>query len=118
MFQMEWTELFQNKTVKFLINVDSNLDFCQISNNFVITLISTIVIMEVSIVQIGNSKGLRLSKTVLEKYKIRETVEMILEEDQIVIRPSVKPRQGWSEAFEAMNANGDDKLLIEDIFND
>jgi len=54
----------------------------------------------------------------LEKYKIRETVKMILEEDQIVIRPSIKPRQGWSEAFEAMNANGDDKLLIEDVFDD
>lgn len=74
--------------------------------------------MEVSIVQIGNSKGLRLSKTVLEKYNIRDTVEMILEEDQIVIRPTVKPRQGWSKAFEAMNACGDDKLLIKDVFND
>jgi len=43
---------------------------------------------------------------------------MILEEDQIVIRPSLKPRQGWSEAFEAMNVNGDDKLLIQDVFED
>ena len=51
-------------------------------------------------------------------YKIRDRVEMILEEDQIVIRPSVKPRQGWSEAFETMNENGDDKLLIQDIFDD
>jgi antitoxin MazE len=74
--------------------------------------------MEVSIIQIGNSKGLRLSKTVLEKYKIHESVEMILEEEQIVIRPLTKPRQGWGEAFKAMNANGDDKLMINDVFED
>ncbi len=74
--------------------------------------------MEVSIVQIGNSKGLRLSKTVLEKYNIHESVEMILEEDQIVIRPLTKPRQGWDEAFSAMNADGDDKLLIDDVFEE
>jgi len=63
--------------------------------------------MEVSIVQIGNSKGLRLSKTVIEKYNIRDSVEMIFEEEQIVIRASTMPRQGWDEAFKAMNANGD-----------
>jgi antitoxin MazE len=55
--------------------------------------------MEVSIVKIGNSKGLRLSKTVIDKYNIRDSVEMILEEEQIVIRPSTKPRQGWGPCF-------------------
>lgn len=74
--------------------------------------------MEVSIVQIGNSKGLRLSKTVIEKYNIRDSVELILEEEQIVIRASTKPRQGWDEAYKAMNANGDDKLLISDVFDE
>jgi len=74
--------------------------------------------MEVSIVKIGNSKGLRLSKTVIDKYNIRDSVEMILEEEQIIIRPSTKPRQGWDHAFKAMNDNGDDKLLINDVFDD
>lgn len=35
--------------------------------------------MEVSIISIGNSKGIRLSKTLLEKYNIRHKVELILE---------------------------------------
>ena len=74
--------------------------------------------MEVSVVQIGNSKGLRLSKTILEKYKIRDKVEMILEEEQIVIRASTNPKKGWDEAFKAINANADDQLLIDDVFND
>ena len=64
------------------------------------------------------SKVLQLSKTVLDKYKIRDTVEMILEKEQIVIRASTKPRKGWDEAFKAMNENGDDQLLMNDVFDD
>ena len=33
--------------------------------------------MEAAIIKIGNSKGLRLSKTILEKYNIKDKVEMI-----------------------------------------
>jgi antitoxin MazE len=40
--------------------------------------------MEVSIIQIGNSKGLRLSKTILDKYQIKEKLEMILENDHSI----------------------------------
>ena len=31
--------------------------------------------MEVSIIRIGNSKGLRLSKTILDKYQINDKIE-------------------------------------------
>lgn len=73
--------------------------------------------MEISIISIGNSKGIRLSKTILEKYKITDTVELILEEECIVIRPKTEPRKGWDTAFEAMHNNGDDKLIIDDILD-
>ncbi|HLN72528.1 MAG: AbrB/MazE/SpoVT family DNA-binding domain-containing protein [Methylococcaceae bacterium] len=72
--------------------------------------------MEVSVVKIGNSRGIRFSKTLLEKYNIRDTVELILEKDQIVIRPMAKPRKDWDKAFMEMHANGDDELLIDDVF--
>jgi antitoxin MazE len=42
--------------------------------------------MRTSIIQIGNAKGLRLSKTILEKYGFRDKVELILEDNQLVIR--------------------------------
>ncbi len=74
--------------------------------------------MEVSIIQIGNSKGLRLSKTILDKYQIKEKMEMILENDHIVLRPFKEPRKGWSEAFQEMHVAGDDQLLIDDVFDD
>ncbi len=74
--------------------------------------------MEVSVVKIGNSKGIRFSKTLIEKYNIKDTVELILEKGQIVIKPLQKPRKGWEKAFAEMAANGDDKLLIDDVFED
>ena len=74
--------------------------------------------MEVSVIKIGNSKGIRLSKTLLERYNIRDTVDLILEKGEIIIRPLSKPRKGWDKAFAEMNANGDDKLLIDDFFDD
>lgn len=74
--------------------------------------------MEVSVIKIGNSKGIRLSKTMLEKYNIKDSVSITLEDDQIVIKPVSEPRKGWDIAFEEMSKNGDDSLLIDDAFND
>lgn len=74
--------------------------------------------MEVSVIKIGNSRGIRFSKTILEKYNIRDRVELVLEKGQIVIRPLSKPRSGWDKAFMEMHANGDDQLLVDDVFED
>lgn len=74
--------------------------------------------MEVSIVQIGNSKGIRFSKTIIEKYNLKDKVDLILEKGQIIIKPLTKPRKGWNEAFMKMSEQGDDKLLFDDVFED
>ena len=74
--------------------------------------------METRIIKIGNSKGLRLSKTILDKYQIKEKVELILEEGQIVLRPIESPRKNWEDKFKEMAKNGDDELLIDDVFGD
>jgi antitoxin MazE len=74
--------------------------------------------MDISIIPIGNSKGIRLSKTLLEKYNIRDTVELIMEKGYIILRPRSNPRKGWEKAFRRMHENGDDKPLMADIFND
>jgi len=74
--------------------------------------------MDISIIPIGNSKGIRLSKTLLEKYNIKDTVELILEKGYIIIRPKQTPRKGWEKAFQRMHVNGDDKQLMADIFED
>lgn len=74
--------------------------------------------METSIIKIGNSKGLRLSKTILEKYHIKDKVELILEKGQIILRPIESPRKNWEEKFKEMANNNDDELIINDVFED
>lgn len=74
--------------------------------------------MEVSVIKIGNSKGIRLAKTILEKYEIKDSVELIMKEGFLILKPVKKVRVGWDEAFKEMAKNGDDELLMEDIFED
>jgi len=72
--------------------------------------------MEISIIKIGNSKGFRLPKTLIEKYNIKDKVELILEKGYFILKPIATPRNGWEASFKEMNKNGDDKLLFNDVF--
>ena len=72
--------------------------------------------MELSIIQIGNSKGFRLSKTLIDKYKIKDKVELILEKGYFILKPIDQPRKDWDIAFKEMHDNGDDQLLFNDVF--
>lgn len=74
--------------------------------------------MDISIIPIGNSKGIRLNKTLLEKYNITDTVELILEKEYIILKPKASARTGWEKAFKKMHENGDDKLLMPDVLED
>ena len=74
--------------------------------------------MEISIIKIGNSKGLRLSKDILTRYNIKDKVELVLEKGYIILKPKAEPRKGWDKAFEKMHDNEDDQLLMDDVFED
>ncbi len=74
--------------------------------------------MDVSVISIGNSKGIRLAKTLLEKYNITDKVELILEKGYIILKPVSEPRTGWENEFKKMHENGDDKLFVSDVFDD
>jgi len=74
--------------------------------------------MEINIIKIGNSKGLRLSKSILEQYNINEKVEVILEKGRIILKPIEKPRKNWKASFKQMRKENDDQLLLDDVFKD
>jgi antitoxin MazE len=74
--------------------------------------------MEISVVKIGNSKGIRLSKTLLERYNIKDSVELIMEKGYIILKPKEEVRKGWGEAFREMHETGDDQALMSDVFED
>ena len=74
--------------------------------------------MELSIIRIGNSKGIRLSKSILQRYNIQDKVEVILEKGRIILKPVPNTRQGWGDAFRKMHDKKEDTLLIPDVFQD
>lgn len=74
--------------------------------------------MELSVINIGNSKGIRLSKTILEKYSIHDKIELILMKNYFILKPKTEPRKEWEKAFKKMHENGDDQLLMDDAFED
>ncbi len=77
-----------------------------------------VVLLEVNVVKVGNSKGVRIPAPFLKQLGISERVSMEVEGDALVIRPVGAPRQGWEEAFKRMRGNDDDLLLVEEILDD
>ena len=74
--------------------------------------------MTASVVQIGNSRGIRLPKNILRELNIRDEVEMTIHNDSLIIKNAErKPREGWNEAFSKMSKNKEDKLLMENMDN-
>ena len=75
--------------------------------------------MEIDVIKIGNSKGIRLPLPILKQCGIDSKVELEIEDNRIIIKPVKTPRQGWAEVFELMHKKGDDSLLVEEeIDND
>ena len=68
--------------------------------------------ISVPLVQIGNSRGIRLPKTLIEQLGFGEQVEITIRQNSLVIRPSAPPpRAGWEDQFRVMAEHGDDRLL-------
>jgi antitoxin MazE len=75
--------------------------------------------MKLSVVRIGNSRGIRIPKPLLDQCHITEAVELKIEGKRIVLTPlKSKPRQGWAAAADRMHEAGDDELLIPDVFEE
>ena len=69
------------------------------------------MIIKTRIVQIGNSKGIRVPKVLLEHAQLPDEVELQAEHGRLIVRAARGPRAGWAEAAKAMRDRGDDRLL-------
>lgn len=67
--------------------------------------------MKAQIVRIGNSKGIRIPKTLLQEAQLEGEVDLQAEPGRILISKAAKPRAGWAEAARRMRERGEDQLL-------
>ena len=63
------------------------------------------------VVKIGNSRGIRIPRTLLEQAGLVDEVEMKVEGNQLIIHPVHAPRTGWKDQFAAMADHQDDQLI-------
>ncbi len=73
------------------------------------------------IVRIGNSRGIRVPKTLLDVADLPEEVVLEAEAGRLVVTAARTTRAGWAEAARRMHAAGDDQLLDEppaNVFDD
>ncbi len=66
--------------------------------------------MQVSLIDIGTSKGIRIPASILKMFEKPISFDLYVKENAIVLDVLDNPRKGWEEKFK----NSENKLLIED----
>ena len=68
--------------------------------------LSGVAMVRGKLVKIGNSRGIRLAKPLLEVAGLADEVEIEAAPGVLTIRPSAHPRAGWAEAAAACDREG------------
>jgi len=63
------------------------------------------------IVRIGNSRGIRVPKLLLDQADLPEEVEIRAEPGRLVVSAAARPRAGWAAKARAMHERDDDVPL-------
>lgn len=71
------------------------------------------MVVRSKVVKIGNSRGIRIPRALLEQAGLVDEVVMTVQGDKLIIHSARKPRQGWNGQFASMTEHEDDKLLDE-----
>jgi antitoxin MazE len=63
------------------------------------------------IVRIGNSRGIRVPKLLLDQADLPDEVELRAEPGRLVVSAAARPRAGWAAKARRMHERGDDQLI-------
>ena len=71
--------------------------------------------MKINIISIGNSKGIRIPKSILDQCNFNKEAVLEVEHNKLVIKPARKKvREGWDNAFKLMHERKEDVILLDD----
>jgi len=74
--------------------------------------------MITKVVKIGNSRGIRIPKSIIDQSGIKNEVELEVKDDKIIIKSLSEIRKNWNLAFQKMSKSNDDLLLDENTLTD
>ncbi|MBA4384041.1 MAG: AbrB/MazE/SpoVT family DNA-binding domain-containing protein [Anaerolinea sp.] len=64
-------------------------------------------------IAIGNSRGIRIPRTIIEQIGLTENVELMVEGNKLIVQSASTSRTGWQEQFSEMTKKHEDILLDE-----
>ena len=67
--------------------------------------------MRSKLVRIGNSRGVRLPKLMIDEAGLADQVELRVREGAIIISPASGPRDGWAKAAKQLRQGQEDRLV-------
>lgn len=70
--------------------------------------------MNLNVIKIGNSKGIRFPSYILKECNIYDVVNLYVKEGKIIIEPIMNTRKNWNQEFIRMHQKNDDTLIIDD----
>ena len=68
--------------------------------------------MKVELIHIGNSRGIRIPKPLIEQCGFQRTVELRVDGNRLVIAPDRPPRHDWDKTFRAAGPSTNDEVLL------
>ena len=69
--------------------------------------------MKARLIRIGNSRGVRLPKPIIEEARLKEAVQLLVRDGAVIITSLRRPRSGWAEAARKARGDDHDRLLDE-----
>lgn len=63
--------------------------------------------MQATVIKIGNSRGIRLPKSILEQCRFEDTVSLRVQDNELIVSAGRKPREGWETELAQATAKGD-----------
>jgi antitoxin MazE len=67
--------------------------------------------MKAKLVQIGNSRGVRLPKPIIEEAQLEDEVDIHVREGSVIITSMAKVRAGWAESAKELHDQKADVLV-------
>ena len=67
--------------------------------------------MITKVVKIGNSRGIRIPKSLIDESGLKSKVDLEVIDGQIIIKSISQNRESWDSTFKKMAKNKDDILL-------
>lgn len=69
--------------------------------------------MKTRLVRIGNSRGVRIPKPLIEQAGLGDEVELRVVDSAVIVEAARKPRADWADAARQLHERGEDGVLDE-----